>query len=335
MNFEIVKILNAFNLPEKWDGLAIDYFQTKEFLIHTEKYNPCKQRYYTLTHNGILKTGAIVYTLKLDLFTYLPISSRVKMKIAGVPCSVSSSGFVGSGEFSPKLIEHIKNKEKGMLLILNLDSNPLIENMVCGRTLPTVVITNRFQSWESYLNSLKANYRRRVLNLSRSFSEITVEKVTCDQFDGQMYKQYLDVLKRSKGKLETLSLEFFQNLLSNFNLTAYYYQKNLIGWYISATFKEKYYFFLGGIDYKMNKQFNTYFNILIGVLKEGIEKKASIIDLGQTAEIPKLRMGGKLVEKLLLGHHSNRLLRKFLKAGKGLLEYSANFNKTHVFKETI
>jgi len=298
MNFEIVKILNALNLPGKWDELAIDYFQTKEFLIHTEKYNPCKQRYYTLAHNGILKTGAIVYTLKLDLFTYLPVSSPVRMKIAGVPCSVSSSGFVGSGEFFPKLIEHIKNEEKGMLLILNLDSNPLIENMVCGRTLPTVAITNRFQSWESYVNSLKANYRRRVLQLSRSFSEITEKKATCDQFDGQMYKQYLDVLKRSKGKLETLSLEFFQNLPSNFNLTAYYYQKNLIGWYISATFKEKYYFFLGGIDYKMNKQFNTYFNILFGVLKEGIEKKASIIDLGQTAEIPKLRMGGNLIEKV-------------------------------------
>ena len=146
MSLEIVKIVNAFNLPEKWDMLAIDYFQTKEFLIHTEKYNPCKQRYYTLTHNEILKTKTIVYTLKLDLFTYLSISSPVKMIIAGIPCSVSSSGFVGSGEFSLKLIEHIKNNEKGMLLILNIDSNPLIENMVCRRTLPTVVITNKFQS---------------------------------------------------------------------------------------------------------------------------------------------------------------------------------------------
>ena len=85
----------------------------------------------------------------------------------------------------------------------------------------------------------------------------------------------------------------------------------------------------------MNKQFNTYFNILLGVLKEGIERRASVIDLGQTAEIPKLRMGGKLVEKMMLGYHSNGLLRKFLKAGKGLLEYSTNFDKTHVFKETI
>ena len=87
------------------------------------------------------------------------------------------------------------------------------------------------------------------------------------------------------------------------------------------------------MDYKVNRQFNTYFNILLNVVKEGIEKRASIIDLGQTAEIPKLRLGGKLVEKTMMGYHSNRIMRKLMKAGKSLLEYSTVLHETHVFKE--
>jgi hypothetical protein len=122
-------------------------------------------------------------------------------------------------------------------------------------------------------------------------------------------------------------------LPSSFKLTAFYSSKKLIGWYISCTFNEKFYFFLGGLDYKVNRLFNTYFNILFSVVKEGIEKRASVIDLGQTAEIPKLRLGGKLFEKSMMGYHSGHIMRKLLKAGKSLLEYSTVFHEPQVFKE--
>jgi len=333
MTLEIRKILKSLDLPEEWDRLAVDYFQTREFLDHTEKFNPCKQRYYTLFQNGTFMVGTIVYTLKLDLFTYLSIPSPFRMNILGIPCSVSSGGIVGNFKLFSDLIDYIKSQEKGLLLALNLDSNPLIPNAAMGRTLPAIVMANRFQSWASYMQSLRANYRRRIIRLSRPFSGITLKRKACSQFDDEMYRQYLEVLKHSKGKLETLSQKFFQNLPSNFNLTAYYDQENLLGWYISTVYNKKYYFFLGGIDYELNNQFNTYLNILFGVLKEGIEKKASIIDLGQTAEIPKIRLGGKVIEKFMLGYHSNLLLRNLLKAGKGMLEYSATVPEVHVFKK--
>lgn len=257
------------------------------------------------------------------------------MKIIGIPCSVSSSGLIGTSKFLPNLIEYIKTKEKGFLIFLNLKSPINVSSMVWGRTLPTIILKNRFHSWEKYIQSLKAHYRRRVKHISRLFNGIEVRREECSQFNREMYSFYLEVLRRSKGKLETLSLLFFQNLPSNFSLTSYYYKENLLGWYISTIYGKKYYFFLGGIDYKMNRRFNTYFNILLGILREGIEKNAYVIDLGQTAEIPKTRLGGEIVEKVMLGHHSNWLIKKFLNAAKGLLEYSYTVPKTHVFKKTI
>jgi hypothetical protein len=255
------------------------------------------------------------------------------MNMAGIPCSVSASGIIGNPNYLPQMIRYIKTREKGLLLFLNLAFKIEEENMIFGKTLPTIILTNNFRSWDDYMGSMKANYRRRVRQLSSPFSGIQKQQFACSRFDSLMYDQYLEVLKRSKGKLETLSLEFFRNLPSNFNLTAFYSAEKLIGWYISSTFHEKFYFFLGGVDYKVNRQFNTYFNILANLIKEGIEKGASVIDLGQTAEIPKLRLGGKLVEKTMGAYHSNRIMRSLLKAGKSLLEYSEVVQETHVFKE--
>lgn len=333
MDTEITHISSAIELPEEWDCAAVDYFQTREFLNHTEKYNPCNQRYYLLYQNGIFKTGVVVYTLKLDLLTYLSIPSPFRMNIAGIPCSVSAGGIIGNTNHLHQIIGNIKIREKGLLLFLNLGSELVEEKMIPGKTLPTIILTNHFHSWEDYVGTMKANYRRRIRQLSVPFSEIHKMQLACSHFDSIMYDQYRGVLKRSKGKLETLSLEFFQQLPSTFNLTAFYNSEKLIGWYISSSYKEKFYFFMGGVDYRVNRQFNTYFNILLNVVREGIEKGASIIDLGQTAEIPKLRLGGKLVEKTMGGYHSNRILRKFMEAGKSLLEYSAVLKETHVFKE--
>ncbi len=334
MDTEITEISKALDLPENWDCAAVDYFQTREFLDHTEKYNPCNQRYYLLYRNGIFETGVVVYTLKLDLLTYLSIPSPFRMKIAGIPCSVSASGIIGSYNYLHQIFRHIKIREKGLLLFLNLASELMEENVISGKTLPTIILANHFRSWEDYMLSMRANYRRRIRQLSFPFSEIHKKQVACSRFDGRMYDQYLGVLKRSKGKLETLSLDFFQKLPSCFNLTAFYSTEKLIGWYISSSFNEKFYFFLGGVDYIVNRQFNTYFNILLNVVREGIEKGASIIDLGQTAEIPKIRLGGNLVEKTMGGYHSNPIMRKLMKAGKSLLEYSTVVQETHVFKET-
>ncbi len=288
-----------------------------------------------LYEEGILKTGLIMYSIRLDLLTYLSIPSPFRMHIVGIPCSVSSDGIIGSIAHLTALIEHIKANEKGFLLLLNMNSKPSMDGFVCGRTLPTVIMEGKFESWESYTKSLRADYRRRIKHLSGPFSGIKMKQGGCSGFDQQMYDQYLGVLKRSKGKLETLSLEFFQNLPSGFYLTTYCDHDKLIGWFISRLSREKHYFFLGGIDYKLNRQYKTYFNILFEVLREGIDKKSPAIDLGQTAEIPKIRMGGTIIEKYMLGYHSNWIFRKLLFAGKSLLEYPAVFEKPRVFKEQL
>ena len=104
MSYSVVCIRDAAGLPPEWDQLADGYFQEREFLRHCQEYNPCNQRYYLASREGKLEAGAVLYSLALDLFTYLKLKSPVTMQIAGVPCSVSASGLIGSAEARQSLL---------------------------------------------------------------------------------------------------------------------------------------------------------------------------------------------------------------------------------------
>ncbi len=335
------KIINSYktadSLPLSWDNLAEDYFQTRKFLIHTEKYNPCRQRYYSLVDmNNDLLSCAVVYTNFIDLLAFLRIKSPVKMNIIGIPCSVSASGFFGKDDYQRELLSHIMQREKGLTIGLNLTTNQYQScQLSFGQTLPTVIFYNRFTSFDDYLSQLRSSYKRRYSKITKLFKKIKIINQSCSQFTPLMHQYYLEVLKRSKGKLETLSFEFFKNLPDIFRLNSYYYKNTLLGWHINVHYKNKFYFFLGGINYTCNSEFNTYFNMLFKIIEEGIHIKAPIIDLGQTAEIPKTRTGGKLCIKYLFGFHSNFLLNAVLAKAKHLLEYNYHIPETNVFKGNL
>jgi hypothetical protein len=333
MNLKMEKIGTAKDLPESWDEHAEEYFQKREFLRHTEKYNPSDQRYYVLYADDTFRSGLIMYSLKLDLLTYLPFSAKIRMHISGIPCSVSASGFVGDTHCFPDFIARLKNHEKGFHLFLNLDTKPDITGIAAGRTLPTIILENSFTSFDGYLKSIRSSYRRRYKNISRKFKNISINSGPCSVFSKEMYQQYLEVLKRSKGRLERLTSDFFKYLPPAFRLTHFYDSKELVGWHITLKEENTFYYFLGGINYRQNNRYSTYFNILFDILKQGIESGAERIDFGQTAEIPKMRLGGKVAEKFMLANHSNLLLKNLLIGGRALLEYSARFPDNNVLKD--
>lgn len=325
-------VTSANDLPAEWNELAGIYFRQKEFLVHAEKYNFCKQRYYVLNENEKMQAGAIVYTLPLDLLTFLHIKSPVKMHICGIPCSVSCPGIFGTEENQNKLKKYIYNKEKGLVLFLNLESITNENKISTGTTLPTIVLRNKFNSWNEYISSLRSGYRRRLNQIINDKSEIQLDTVNCSNYTQEMHSLYLNVFNKSKAKLEKLNYDFLKNLPDSFSLTLCKKNKELLGWNITLFHRNTQYFFLGGVDYKQNTDNSVYLKLLFNIVKEGIEKKAEFIDLGQTAEIPKLRTGGKLEQRYMEANHSNPVFNSILKMAKGTLSYKRKVSDHNVFK---
>lgn len=331
---EFKYIKKAENLPKHWNEISDSYFQTIDFLRHAERYNYCKQRYYMLYDENKLVSGAIMYSLHLDLFTFVRIKSPIKMNIVGIPASVSSQGIFGKREYIEALKEHIYKKEKGLILFLNLETQNKNSGKASGKTLPSIIFQNQFTNTKEYKSRLRYSYRRRIKKLS-SNPNFDIITSNCSVFHEEMYKQYLDVYNKSNVKLERLNLDFFKNLPDKFSLTTIKKKDSLLGWNITLTNNATFYFFLGGINYKLNKDNSTYLRLLYNIIEKSIKNKAKKIDLGQTAEIPKIRMGGKPKTLYMEAFHSNFFFNYLLKKIIELIEYKVNFENNKVFKEQL
>jgi len=336
LELKIKKVNNVLSIPNEWDNLANCYYQRKQFLLHSQNWNRCNQRYYLAFERNQLVAGAVVYSLKLNLFTYSKMTLPVKIKIAGVPCSVSCPGIVGSTQQALKLYEHICSMENGLNLALNLENTTGISRrMIVGNTLPVIIFNHSFSDWDDYLNNLRSEYRRRIHLIEEKSIDLEFSSGSCKGFTKKMYDQYLQVYNKSNAKLELLDFKFFKYLPDDFCLTKATVNNNSVGWFITLNADQRLHFFFGGLEYSLNEQYAIYLRFLIEIIRQGIELGVESIDLGQTAEIPKMRFGGEYNPLYLITFHTNYLIRSILRSSIKLLEYKSNIPNHHVFKDQV
>jgi hypothetical protein len=320
------------NLNSEWDNIADCYFQKRDFLTHLHKYNPCSQHYYELYHGDKLVAGTVVYTLKINLLTFLNIPSPLTMNVIGLPVSVAASPLIGDTCEFQYLLDYLLKKEKGFILALNVKEDFLVDKVLNIRTLPTFILKLGFNNIESYENSLRHDYRRRLHKFKKNFINVRMKASDCSLFNEEHYRLYLEIMKRTKTKLETLRLDLFQNLPSNFVLTTYYNETRMLCWHITCNDGKTLFFFFGGMEYSLRDHYQSYHNNLYGIITEAIQEKCDSIDLGQTAETAKTRLGGKQEERKMFLYHRNPLILNFLRPFKRFLTYSKTIEKSNVFK---
>jgi hypothetical protein len=333
MKKEVRVVNSALELSGKWDSLADVYFKKKEFLNHTEIYNPCQQHYYELYTNEELSAGAIVYRLPLSyLAQKIGLKNPYKWIIIGVPASVSCSGLIGEKKSIDLLLKEIFKNEKGLILGININPDDQFEQVVVIESLPTIVMSHNFGTWQEYIAALRSDYRRRLKQITSSMKDIITEESDCSRYNEEMHALYMNILNKTKSKLETLSLDFFKNLPGRFRLTTYSHNGRIITWHVNLKDDAKLFFFFGGIDYELNEKFNSYFMNLSGIVKESIELGYKEIDFGQTAEIAKTRMGGVPVDKNMFVYHRTRLVRKIFLFCKRYFKFKRDIPNANVFK---
>lgn len=328
---KLKKKYKANELPIDWDTLAASYFQKREFLQHCEQFNPCRQRYYLLFKEQQLVAAAIVYTLVIDLFTFSKIKSPIQMQVVGIPVSVAASGMMGILKDVEYLLDLLMQEEKGLLVVLNLNPQINTSSGIAMPILPNIEMPLTATSWDDYKQSLRSAYRRRLARIREKFQGIRAKKTPCAQFTTTHHRLYLAIMKQTPNKLETLTTDFFQHLPETFQLTTYFDQEQMLCWHITCQEQERFYFFFGGHDYAQLDERQVYFNNLFGVLEGAIAQKCTYLDLGQTAEIPKMRLGGHLIPKQVILYHRSALVRWLLQKLRRFIEYREQFSAVRVF----
>jgi len=332
MDYTVSYCTVAEKLPQSWDEIVDCHFQTRQFFSYSELHNPCSQRYFMLYEGDVLRACACVYTLKINLLTFLKMKSPIKMQVIGVPATISPAGIFGKPVFVSILLNKILQKEKGLVLAMNLLPQIDCGPAVAMRTMPTIQFNNTFYSYRGYTDALRSDYRRRLMKGLSKFYKVETIIGNCDRFDDEYYELYLQVMKRTQTPLEVLSLDYFKNLPEGFLLTSYHYDKDILAWSITKVDGSVLYFFFGGNNYRLNNKFCSYYNNLQGIVKEAIEKGCKLVELGQTAEIPKIRLGGIPVELNLCVYHKNFFVLRLLIFARRVLEYRKRFPVARVFK---
>ena len=330
------KILKKISSPESldtnWDNLADFYFQKKIFLNYLHVYNPCDQRYYELYRNNILVAGTLVYTLRINIFTFANIPSPAKVTVIGLPVSVASPPVIGDASEFEYLLSELIKIESGIILGLNLTEDYLKGKVLNLRTLPTIVLHLICNSIENYENSLRHNYRRRIHKIREKFRDVTSITSDCMVFNKQHYDLYLQIMKKTTTKLETLSLDFFKYLPVNFQLTTFYSNGQMLYWNIVCIDEHVMFFFFGGMNYSLRDKYQSYNNNLYSMIESAINLKYNTLDFGQTAEIAKIRFGGEKSERRMFVYHRNLLVFSLLKIFRSLITYSKTTKSSRVFK---
>ncbi len=324
-------------LPAAWDDLAAAVWQRRWFLAHAQTTNPCAQRYYTWTEEGACVAGAIVYELPIDLLTYFPVKLPFpvapRLRVCGVPASVSCPGLLGPPGRAARLLAELCAVEAGLFVALNLPPRlPVPDVMTAGPTLPTVTMELPWRSLTEYEGALRADYRRRFRKIRARFADCRSTTTTCDAYTAAHHAQYLAVLSKSDAKLETLPEAFFRALPADaFELTTVERDGRLLGWVILLERDLDAAFFMGGMPEDAAREPDLYFFLTTCVLGRALSRGARRLDLGQTAEIPKLRLGGRLEPRLMAVHHPLSAVRLLLAAAAPLLTYHRPVDDHHVF----
>jgi len=306
--------LNDFLEPEIFECLSKSYVETVE-KIEIE--------------NAIFS----VYHLKINLFTYFLGSFYKKIKVIGIPLSVCEKGYkVFNQEGYRNLAEWIQ-KQKGFTIILNANNDFDIW-FTRLETLPTMVLKVNSDNLLQYKKCLRSHYRYRLSSAEKHFSGVFCKESVSMQISENLetvYALYKNVYERSDFKLDQCTKEYFRDF--NAECTIFYANEIPIGFCQYKVMGNILYFLFCGMDYKYLKAYDTYYNILLYLVKKGIELKVEYINFGQTTEITKARFGAFIEKRYLYAYHSNFIIRKLIKFLGPLFSYKSPPVDFTVFKD--
>lgn len=325
-------VARSSDLDDGWDALAATPFQRRAFLGHLERVNPCRQRYWEWHQDGRVRAGAVAYDLRLDLLTFLGLPSPVRVTILGLPVSVASPGVIGDPDAIPDLLGALLPRERGLVVGLNLERELPLSGPAWGRTLPSVEMEIPWRSVPEYRAALRSDYRRRMSRIEARWEGVTTDRLPCKAYTAGMHRLYREVWRRSEGRLEGLEPAFFLGLPPECHLSVHRAGETLVAWHAAWTEGARRWFLFGGMDYGTLAARATYFNLLLAILREAIEDGIGWLDLGQTAEVPKTRLGGRCRDRRMFGWHRSAPVRWLIRRGKPWLEYRRPVAPAHPFR---
>jgi predicted N-acyltransferase len=300
---------------------------------------------------------------------WLPGFFNIKILICGLPASfgqlnikVIDESF--ANEVFKMIAEEMKTLAKEWKIRLlcvkeflehnkNLGRQLIKEGFFLANSIPYMSMKVNWDSFSAYISSLRHPYRRHIL---RSLHKIEIEEpkiIHSEEYDvnaigtrwvlsdpawvspDKFHYLYLKVMERTKTKLETLNLAFFQELFKDnrhYQLLSLVERGNIISSALLVPHRNMLTFMLVGRENEKD-EYNSYFNLVYGIIAHAIEKKYKTIKLGQTAYWVKQSIGGVAEDQYVYFAYTGKLRHWILKSLNQLIFPPTKLNAVKVFKQ--
>lgn len=314
------------DIPVSWDDIAGgNIFLLRESLSVLHNTNPCQQKYH---FNQLDKIIFVTYRLRINIFAF---SERMNLNktvtVVGVPLSVAYKGYACKPE-NLDLLSRRLNSLGRLCIVLNGEEDLML---IKGYTLSEYVMDIRWNSMSDYIDALRSHYRYRVLKSLRKFELLQVEELKSNHdFSDELYAYYLEVFNKSQHKLEKLTIEFFRTYPSK--IFVIYDNNHSIGFIQLKKQGDELVFMFCGFDHHKNLSRDLYFNLLLFIVRMGIDSKCKTIRFGQTTEESKAKIGAVERRKSLYIASNSKALRFLGRMMINAVSYRGYQIKHNVFK---
>jgi len=328
----IIKKNRAADLPDEWEEVTKgNIYLRKEFLDfieHSEKdYAPV---YYLFYEEERLDSVFVAHQRKeYNLGMFTKIDLKITVTLIYLPMCVTAGSMV-LGKLRDVVFDTIRSM-RGYKMILNLRETD-VPGFANGRTCPKCILDLHFSSFDDYIGSLRSDYRNRAKKILRKTQSLQIRFIdNRSEFTDELYSLYLNVLNKSRVKIETLSKAYFTQ--KDFKVFVCYEDEKPVSFCQLLPDGDELIFEFVGIDYECNGAMPVYHRILFEIIRYGIENGFKTIDFGQTADDTKLKLGSHYVPLYAALHSSNPFINFVCKLFAKKIEYKPLTTDFRVFKE--
>ena len=327
-NFKVFD--KAKDIPNEWNDFCKDnFFMQKDRLEFLENVNPCNQKYYIVYNKQNIEACFVMFPFKYEFDKHL----KINVKLIFLPVSVADPGIVAKPN-SKELYKCLK-KIKGIKLILSTSEDFKLINGIKFEGNPNCRLDIKWNDLDQYLNNMRTKYRSQMKEILRKREKLDIRilKDNSKEFTNEIYQLYMQVMSNVDYVLETLNIEFFRN---NFSKTMVYeVNKKPKAFMQFIEDDKKIICEFCGFDYKDRDKFDLYKNTLLGVVIYAIENGYKEIDVGQSAEMTKMKFGAYLEPKYSwIFYNGNKICNKILEyilLNKNTHKEKCNYN---IFKKS-
>jgi len=249
-----------------------------------------------------------------------------------------------------KLSNYLKKQDKkpGLILIKDFFSKdtPVTGEYHHGFTKFTVQpkmmldLKPLWKNFDDYLDDLKSKYRVRAKKAIQKAADI--RKVVFDENDIAAHRDvinglYKNISDQADFNAFVLHEFYFENLKAtlgkNMTFTTYWRKNKMVAFFTSIKNYEILDAHFLGYDPSENVECQLYLNMLYDLIREGIEKKMTSIDMSRTAVEIKSTVGAVPHDMYLYLKHTNTVLNKSVAAILSFVKPDADFVIRNPFRD--